>query len=172
MRTRCAVAQGRRSLGADAVFLVQAARRALPYGLYLVLRAGRQGGPQPARHVSRTEWGLLRLVRRTPCTHPVSMASPRPDGGFFARSEVDRCDENRSGTMRWHAMRRAEKRWHDIIGTRVGRAIFAREAPKLRVTRKKRQLVLLKWRRDLPPTILRSCGYWSVMQTINFRRGI
>ena len=48
-------------------------------------------------------------------------------------------------------------------------AILTREAPILRLTAEKRTLLCRKLREDLPRTIRRSCYFWSVAQTINFR---
>ena len=47
--------------------------------------------------------------------------------------------------------------------------VFTRVEPPLRFTAAKRAILLEKLRRDLPTTIRRSCYFWSVCQTINFR---
>jgi hypothetical protein len=47
--------------------------------------------------------------------------------------------------------------------------VFTRVEPPLRFTEAKRAILLEKLRRDLPTTIRRSCYFWSVCQTINFR---
>mmetsp|Transcript_57351 Transcript_57351/g.124613 ORF Transcript_57351/g.124613 Transcript_57351/m.124613 type:complete len:202 (+) Transcript_57351:125-730(+) len=48
-------------------------------------------------------------------------------------------------------------------------AIFTREQPRFQMPKHKRQMLVAKLKADLPSTILRSCGYWSVVQTLNFR---
>lgn len=47
-------------------------------------------------------------------------------------------------------------------------AIWTREAPRLSWTPRKRELLKAKIRRDLPPTIARSCAFWVCVQSVNF----
>ena len=46
--------------------------------------------------------------------------------------------------------------------------IFTRTVPKLQMDTEKWSLLAAKYKRDLLPTIMRSCAYWTVVQTINF----
>ena len=46
--------------------------------------------------------------------------------------------------------------------------IWTRTPPRLAITARKGQALLAKYRVDLLPTCLRSCLFWSVVQTINF----
>lgn len=46
--------------------------------------------------------------------------------------------------------------------------IWTRSAPRLRMTAEKRQALVNKYRSDLLDTCLRSCVFWSIVQSINF----
>ena len=47
--------------------------------------------------------------------------------------------------------------------------ILTRDAPVLRMPRAKRAAFAQKIKADLPSTVARSCVYWSIVQTFNFR---
>ena len=47
--------------------------------------------------------------------------------------------------------------------------ILTRDPPILRLNADKRKAYGKKLRADLPATCLRSCVYWSIVQTFNFR---
>ena len=47
--------------------------------------------------------------------------------------------------------------------------IWTRTAPRLVMTAPKWRQLISKYRADLLPTCIRSCAFWSVVQTINFR---
>ena len=56
-----------------------------------------------------------------------------------------------------------------INGAFFAWVIFTRDAPTCRMPPAKREALARKLRDDLPPTMLRSCCFWIVVQTANFR---